>query len=119
MKRKIHYNHLGCVRAKYCRVINTDDLATVTCKLCLKFIMKNNIRPRSDFPDIPTFDVTVTPAGQLTFDCPLCGESHWHGRGNRFGDGDGHRCSQCTTGCWPDGYNLREVAPGESGEGGC
>ena len=32
---------------------------------------------------------------QLTFLCPFCGCRHWHGGGERFGEGDGHRVAHC------------------------
>lgn len=74
-------------------------------------------------PDgIPEFE--ATPSGRwryssgtlgchLSFTCPRCGRNNSHGGeyGNP-GGGDGHRCSPCC--CWPRGYFIREVRPGET-----
>ncbi len=46
--------------------------------------------------------------------CPHCRREHWHGGGDGFGDGDGHRVAHCSDHRSPftaTGYYLREYAP--------
>lgn len=108
MTLKIHYNKRGCPRAKYYyRSINTVDHNAVTCEACLKFIAKHNLRPRSEFPKVPTFSPVRRPGRVLVMVCPVCGEEAIHfSSSNEIGSGDGHRCAECE--CWPGGYHLQE-----------
>lgn len=44
--------------------------------------------------------------------CPYCTRWHWHGAGERPGDGNGHRVAHCSSETSPylrGGYDLREV----------
>ena len=119
--KKIHFKH-GCVRGRYATVYSDTKLSEsrteVTCKICLDFLSKHNLRDRSEFEEIPTFDVVASGdfyyAGSsnrgchLTFDCPVCGKINSHGgEYGILGGGDGHRCSHCE--CWKDGYYIHEV----------
>ncbi len=76
----------------------TNELNHVSCLACLNIIKKKGLRPRSDFPDVPTFDAEPWSHG-LAFTCPCCGERNVHGQG------DGHRVSHCE--CWKRGYDIR------------
>ncbi len=101
---RTHYMH-GCRRSKDGRSRKTMDLARIDCGICRDILAA--LRPRSDFPEIPTF--TVTPAGRVltsagwlglvSFVCPMCAKKNTHG------DLDGHRVSHCP--CWrPGGYII-------------
>jgi hypothetical protein len=95
----------------------TSRLDDVTCRICLRAIARLGLRPREEFPDVPTFE--VRPEGRfrcqsggwgcyLVFRCPVCGHENNHGGSyDRPGEGDGHRVSHC--GCWEGGYYIREV----------
>lgn len=96
----------------------TREMSEVTCKVCLKRITRHNLRPKSEFPAIPTFDVVAEgwfscgPGRKrgchLVFRCPVCGQKISHGGWFKdLGAADGHRASHCN--CWPKGYYIREV----------
>lgn len=83
----------------------TETPSEVTCKDCLRQIRRLGIRPRDQFPEVPTFDVTVADDVHVRFRCPICGVEHWHSHV------PGHRVAHCL--CWPRGYVLAEpVWPG-------
>ena len=64
-------------------------------------------------PTLPAVHVRGRTVGQLVAWCPHCRTGHWHGGGDIFGDGDGHRQAHCSNRGSPlleSGYHLREVA---------
>jgi hypothetical protein len=118
---RIHFARRPC---GFCRgrfgALMTTNLAGVTCRLCRAYIDRHGLRPRDEFPQVPTFDVLAVgkfrSAGSwgthLEFTCPVCGILNRHGRAwgpDEFGSGDGGRVSHC--GCWERGYRIREIRP--------
>lgn len=61
-----------------------------------------------DKSKIPTIACFRNEQGSLTFICPSCKKQHYHGAGDKFGEGDGHRCSHCKE-MQDTGYHLKEV----------
>jgi hypothetical protein len=119
-KKSTHYKH-GCNIGRYGQdeERKTDNLNSVTCKKCLGIIRAKGLKARSDFDEVPTFD--VKPEGRfkhrgaddgcsLVFQCPVCGVKISHGGYyGQPGKADGHRASHCQ--CWEHGYFIREVNP--------
>lgn len=129
---KIHWRH-GCRSEVHRTFWNgsarvTGQLELVTCVQCKNIIAKHelhDLRDRSEFPAVPTFDVRPSAetyrlrvrdeSGRrlvechLTFRCPVCLKVNHHGGiiGQRGACG-GHRSSHCP--CWRDGYFIREIA---------
>ncbi len=72
---KTHYIH-GCPKGRipeghgYPPV--TSELSKVDCKNCLRQIAQRKLQPRSNFPEIPTFDVKVEDRYYYVFRCPVC-----------------------------------------------
>ena len=56
---------------------------------------------------VPTIACFRNDPGSLTFVCPACGNQHYHGAGDVFGEGDGHRSSHCDK-MRDGGYYLKE-----------
>jgi hypothetical protein len=122
-RNKLSVHHpFGCGRGRYGGYRQSLDPRDVTCRACLRYVLKHRLRPRSDFPDVPTFEVRAEgryrtkengrPAWgcHLVFRCPVCGRENVHGGlYRRPGAGDGHRASHCD--CWDHGYYIREVQP--------
>lgn len=126
MGKRTHYKHgchFGRMAAAYVfstQAEQTQDIASVDCKDCLRIIKQFDLKPRSDFPDIPTFAAKaegryISTDGKegcyLVFRCPVCGKENAHG--GLFGDpgaGDGHRVAHCD--CWEDGYYIEETEGG-------
>ncbi len=119
---RIHFARRPC---GFCRgrfwAPMTTNLADVTYRRCRSYIDRNGLRPRDEFPQVPTFDVLAVgkfrSAGSwgthLVFACPVCGIVNRHGRTwgpDEFGSGDGGRVAHCQ--CWQHGYILREIQPG-------
>lgn len=101
---KTHYRPSARCGMALCRRLPgpvSEDPADVTCRDCLRAIERLGIRPRSEFPEVPTFEVQAVNAVNVMFRCPRCGKENWHGKG------DGHRVAHC--GCWPRGYVIVEA----------
>jgi hypothetical protein len=121
--KKTHYKH-GCSLGRWSEIHANDTgpvvktIEEVTCKNCISVIRKRGLKNRSEFPEIPTFEVIASgrfkyPRGKtgchLSFTCPACGSKNSHGgEYEKIGEGDGHRVSHC--GCWKKGYFIKEVS---------
>jgi hypothetical protein len=115
---KTHYGPSPCGYGRFLAKTSsrrTQNPADVTCGACQRRIAHWGLQPRTDFPDLPTFNVV---AGErydaphvgctVSFRCPVCGRVNTHGRpGGTVGGGDGHRVAHCD--CWSNGYVIREV----------
>jgi len=116
--KRVHYRFAPCAHGRYLsQTRRTDNIAEVTCLSCRRRIVMGGLRPRTNYPDVPTFEVHSEGRYQtfrgdwgthLVFTCPCCGRENVHGGTyGKPGDGDGHRTSHCP--CWPNGYVIREV----------
>jgi hypothetical protein len=114
---KVHWDRGPLPRKTLCnlpreRLAVTQDKAAVTCSRCVRRL--GSLSPRADFPDTPTFLVSVeeqTRRGNLvrslSFTCPCCGLHVVHG-GGEMASASSHRVSHCD--CWENGYYLMEPA---------
>lgn len=108
----------GCYKTKqgesFYLVPVTRELKEVTCCKCIDLILKRKLKPRTDFSEVPIFEVVSKKRKNgmgtcdLVFNCPCCGKKNFHsGEQGNVGAADGHRISHCS--CWVDGYYIREV----------
>jgi hypothetical protein len=116
--KRVHYRYRPCANGRYQAPSRlATDLVHVTCMVCQRLVCMDGLRPRSNYPDMPTFEVHAEGRYQtlrgdwgthLMFRCPVCGKENVHGGTyGKPGDGDGHRTSHCS--CWSNGYVIREV----------
>lgn len=106
MKTRTHYRpgiHPPALTPSVCGTWQasrfTAVLAEVDCRACLARVARLGLRPRAEFPEVPTFAARPDGPDTCSFVCPVCGKRNHHGRG------DGHRHAHCS--CWPRGYNIR------------
>lgn len=101
---KLHLiNGCAITRDHHLNMNATTDTNLVTCGLCRKRIKRLGLRPRREFPKIPTFQLQVDADGHTaSFMCPVCGQRNHHGNhGKGYG---GHRVEHCP--CWENGYYV-------------
>jgi hypothetical protein len=100
----------GCRHAPLPEARTTEVSALVTCRVCDRVIRRTMLRPKSEFPPMPTFEAWPEngPRGfRLVFRCPVCGKRNAHGGDKSHpGAGDGPRGSHCQ--CWSC-YQIEEV----------
>lgn len=116
---KIHYGR-SCAWAKHPNAKIAEDPADADCPVCRRWVEKHNLRPRWVFPESDPVSFVGTwrskhvwkrPgekifARYLTFVCPCCGKTNWHG-------GPGHKAPHCE--CWrPNGGYTLEDPDGNS-----
>jgi hypothetical protein len=118
--KRIHYRYAPCAHGRYFNPMRrTENMCDVTCLSCKRRFVSLDLRPRTNYADVPTFEVHAVGRYQtfrgdwgthLVFRCPVCGQENVHGGTyGKPGDGDGHRTSHCS--CWSNGYVIREVTP--------